>query len=173
MVDVVLVDQNDTKIWLCEKYKAHEEWLLHRAFSVYVFDDQGRVLLQQRALTKYHSPGLYANTCCSHQFDWEESIDAAHRRMMEEMGFDCELEKIAELVYQTPVPPWLIEHEYLHVFFGRYAWEEIKPVPQEVASYRWIDYQKLWEMSKNKDATLWPWTAEVVVKLSDYFSTYL
>lgn len=173
MVDVILVDKKDNQIGLCEKYEAHEKWLLHRAFSVYIFDHKWRTLLQQRAFSKYHSPGLYANTCCSHQYEWEDSLVAAHRRMIEEMGFDCELEKVTELIYQTPVPPWLTEHEYLHVFFGRYSWEEVKPVAEEVASFRRVNLYELKEMSVSNDSTLAPWTREVFLRLEERFRSYV
>lgn len=94
----------------------HRRGILHRAFSVYVFDTSGNILIQQRAMTKYHSPGLYANTCCSHQYPDELSLDAAYRRLSEEMGMRCPLSYVTEFIYQAPVPPDLIEHEYLHVF---------------------------------------------------------
>lgn len=125
MHPLILVDEHDNDIGRVEKLEAHEKALLHRAFSVYVFNDDHEVLLQQRALTKYHSPGIRANTCCSHQYPGEDNLVAAHRRLQEEMWFDTELKKITEFVYREPVPPGLVEHEYLHVSFWTYAGQKI------------------------------------------------
>lgn len=93
--------------------------------------------------------------------------------MREEMGFDCEVEKITELVYQTPVPTNLIEHEYLHVFFGRYNDENILPVPEEVESYKRVTIDELKNMAKSNDPTLAPWTKEVFLRLEDQFNAYI
>jgi isopentenyl-diphosphate Delta-isomerase len=117
---LLLVNDQDTIIGQEEKLKTHELGLLHRAFSVYVMSRQGEVLLQQRALSKYHSGGLRANTCCSHQMLDEAHETAGHRRLQEEMGFDCQMQKATEFIYKVAVPPGLIEHEYLHVFVGLY-----------------------------------------------------
>lgn len=158
MIEVILVDQNDNQIWIMEKMKAHEEGLLHRAFSIYVVNDKQQVLLQQRALHKYHSPGIYANTCCSHQFPQEDSLVAAHRRLWEEMWFDVDLQKLTEFIYNTPVPTNLIEHEYLHVYIGKYDWQNIVSNPEEVAEYKRVTYAELDTMVQNNDKQLAPWT---------------
>lgn len=156
MTNVILVDQNDTMIWQKEKLTAHQDADLHRAFSVYVFDEQGRVVLQQRALHKYHSPGKRANTCCSHQLllddgTQEDNNVAAHRRLGEEMWFDCPLQKVTEFVYRVPVPPELVEHEYLHVFVGKYEGQAIIPNPEEVCDYRWVESDELIELCRHAD----------------------
>lgn len=155
---LLLVDEHDTIIGTEEKLKTHELWLLHRAFSVYVFDRSGRMLIQQRAMSKYHAPWLRANTCCSHQFPDESNEDAAHRRLREEMGFDCSLTKVTEFIYQVPVPPNLIEHEYLHVFVGLYEDQEIKLNPEEVMAYQRIAVDDLMTMIEQDDPILAPWT---------------
>lgn len=172
MTNVILVDENDIIIWQKEKLATHIDGDLHRAFSVYVFDDQGRVLLQQRAMSKYHSPWLYANTCCSHQLIFddgtiEENMLAAHRRLGEEMWFDCELTKITEFVYHLPVPPELTEYEYLHVYKGKYTWQEINPNPDEVMNYWWISSTELTKLCQQDDSRLAPWTKYTWLKCGE------
>lgn len=116
---VILVDVNDQQIGLAPKMEAHEKGYLHRAFSVFVFNSQGEMLLQQRALSKYHSAGLWSNTCCSHPRDNETTLNAAHRRLNEEMGMSCELTKEFDFIYQAKAGNGLTEHEFDHVFFGQ------------------------------------------------------
>ncbi|PHO01659.1 isopentenyl-diphosphate delta-isomerase, partial [Rhodobacteraceae bacterium 4F10] len=117
---VILVDQQDNPIGLMEKIEAHEKALLHRAFSVFVFNDKNELMLQQRAAEKYHSPLLWTNTCCSHQRDGESNIEAGKRRLQEEMGFSCELEEVFSFIYKAPFDNGLTEHEYDHVMIGRF-----------------------------------------------------
>ena len=137
---VVLVNQKDEKIGLMEKQEAHVKGLLHRAFSIFVFNDKGETLLQQRAKSKYHSPLLWTNTCCSHPRDHESYLEGAQRRLQEEMGFSCSLEKKFDFIYKADVGKGLIEHEYDHVFIGTYNGD-----PQinsdEVAKYKWLTIQ--------------------------------
>ncbi len=140
--EVILVDENDNEIGLMEKMEAHEKALLHRAFSVFVFNKKGELLLQQRALHKYHSGGLWTNTCCSHPRKGEEVIQSAHRRLMEEMGFDCELELKHKFIYKAPFTNGLTEHELDYIFTGEYEISP-NPNPDEVASYKWIDMNEL------------------------------
>ncbi len=117
---VVLVDNNDNEVGTMEKMEAHEKGLLHRAFSVFVFNSNNELMLHKRASTKYHSGGLWTNTCCSHPRPGEQLEDAAHRRLQEEMGFDCALEKAFSFVYKKALDKGLTEHELDHVFIGRY-----------------------------------------------------
>ncbi len=140
--EVILVDEHDNEIGLMEKMEAHEKALLHRAFSVFVFNKKGELLLQQRALHKYHSGGLWTNTCCSHPRKGEEVIQSAHRRLMEEMGFDCELELKHKFIYKAPFTNGLTEHELDYIFTGEYEVAP-NPNPDEVASYRWIEMEQL------------------------------
>lgn len=140
--EVILVDENDKEIGLMEKMEAHEKALLHRAFSVFVFNKKGELLLQQRALHKYHSGGLWTNTCCSHPRKGEEVIQSAHRRLMEEMGFDCELELKHKFIYKAPFTNGLTEHELDYIFTGEYEVAP-NPNPDEVASFRWIEMAQL------------------------------
>ncbi len=142
MDQVILVDHSGKEIGLEEKLAAHQKGLLHRAFSVFVFNSKGELLLQRRADDKYHSGGLWSNTCCSHPMPGEEIADAAHRRLREEMGFDCPLEEIFSFTYKTPVSEGLIEHEFDHVFVGKFE-DSPRPAPQETSDWRWTSPDKL------------------------------
>lgn len=117
---VILVDENDNELGLMEKLEAHEKGLLHRAFSVFVFNSKNELMLQQRSDNKYHSGGLWTNTCCSHPRAGEKLEEAAQRRMMEEMGFNCELNHEFSFIYKAHLDNNLTEHELDHVFFGFY-----------------------------------------------------
>jgi len=135
---VILVDPDDREIGAAEKLAAHVDGgSLHRAFSVMVFDAEGRMLLQRRAPGKYHSPGLWTNTCCGHPRPGEAIDRAARRRLMEEMGFTCELEPAFAFLYRTDVGGGLTEHEYDHVFVGHYDCDP-HPDPQEADAWRWV-----------------------------------
>jgi isopentenyl-diphosphate delta-isomerase len=134
---VVLVDREDREIGTAPKPQVHADGTLHRAISIFVFDPSGeKMLLQQRALDKYHSGGLWSNTCCSHPRPGESSLDAAHRRLREELGFDCPLEFAFTFLYRADVGPSLIEHELDHVFVGRCE-ATPNPDPAEIAATRW------------------------------------
>lgn len=134
---VILVDEQDNPIGLMEKIEAHEKALLHRAFSVFVFNSKGELMLQQRAAEKYHSPLLWTNTCCSHQRDGETSLEAGKRRLQEEMGFVCELEEVFWFIYKAPFDNGLTEHELDHVMVGKFEGEpEINK--EEVEAYKWM-----------------------------------
>jgi isopentenyl-diphosphate delta-isomerase len=133
---VILVDSNDNAIGKMEKIEAHEKGLLHRAFSVFIFNDNNELLLQQRALSKYHTPGLWTNTCCSHQKVGETNIEAGQRRLMEEMGFSVPLKEKMAFTYKAPFSNGLTEHEYDHILVGHYN-DEPQPNPEEVESWKW------------------------------------
>jgi len=117
---VILVDTNDNAVGTMEKLQAHQEGVLHRAFSVLLFNSSGELLLQQRAFDKYHSGGLWTNTCCSHPLPGEDTIQASRRRLMEEMGIDMQPEFAYKFIYKTPLDQNLIEHELDHVFIGKF-----------------------------------------------------
>lgn len=134
---VVLVDQQDQPKGLMEKQEAHLAGLLHRAFSVFVFNSKNELMIQQRAAHKYHSPMLWTNTCCSHPRENETYEQAAHRRLEEEMGFDCELNYKFNFIYKAYLENGLIEHELDHVFVG-YCDIEPQLNPKEVMAYQWI-----------------------------------
>ncbi len=140
--NVILVDKNDDPVGLMEKMEAHEKAVLHRAFSVFIFNSEGELLLQQRAQHKYHSPGLWTNTVCSHPCEGEKTDAAAHRRIVEEMGFDCSFEEVFSFIYRADVGQGLIEHEFDHVFIGS---SDTEPLinPDEVASWKYVELQWL------------------------------
>ena len=142
MERVILVDENDTPLGTMEKMEAHEKGVLHRAFSVFIFNSNGDMLLQQRALSKYHSGGLWTNTCCSHPRENETTVDAAHRRLQEEMGFDCEINKVFDFIYKKQLDKGLTEHELDHVFIGEYE-GEVKFNPEEVNAYTYKPVQEV------------------------------
>ena len=137
MEEVILVNEQDQQIGIMEKMAAHIVPRLHRAFSIFIFNSKGELLLQQRALTKYHSPGLWTNTCCSHPRQGETLEDATARRLMEEMGISCEMHEVFTFIYKAPVGLGLIEHEFDHVFFGE---SDDTPVinTDEVASWKYM-----------------------------------
>jgi isopentenyl-diphosphate delta-isomerase len=120
LIQVILVDVNDRQTGTMEKMEAHEKGLLHRAFSVFIFNTKGEMLLQQRALNKYHSGGLWTNACCSHPLPNEETPVAAKRRLQEELGFETPIKKVFDFVYRADFDNGLTEHEFDHVFVGEY-----------------------------------------------------
>ena len=134
---VILVDENDLATGEMEKMEAHQKAVLHRAFSVFIFNNNHELMLQQRALSKYHSPGLWTNTCCSHPRPGENTEAAAHRRLMEEMGFDCEIHKIFDFIYKAKLDQGLTEHEFDHVFAGTFN-ANPKINHAEVESWKWM-----------------------------------
>ena len=133
---VILVDEDDREVGTELKLPAHLDGKLHRAFSIFVFDNAGSMLLQRRADTKYHSAGLWSNTCCGHPLPGEPTDDAAHRRLGEEMGFDCLLQPAFRFRYRAELGNGLVENEYDHVLVGSFAGRPV-PNPQEVAEWRW------------------------------------
>ena len=139
---VILVDERDQPVGAMEKMEAHRRGVLHRAFSIFVFDREKRLILQQRAAGKYHSAGLWTNTCCSHPRPGESTADAARRRLQEEMGFTCPLEERFSFAYRAELGNGLVEHELDHVFFGQF---DGKPEvnPEEAAAYRRISIADL------------------------------
>jgi isopentenyl-diphosphate Delta-isomerase len=133
-MEVILVDEHDVQTGTMEKMEVHQKALLHRAFSVFVFNDKGEMLLHKRADKKYHSGGLWTNACCSHPKPGEETRVAAAIRLQEEMGFNTELTKAFDFIYNAPFDNGLTEHEFDHVFIGRYE-GDIVPNTEEVSDY--------------------------------------
>ncbi|WP_378183540.1 isopentenyl-diphosphate Delta-isomerase [Aquimarina sp. SS2-1] len=153
---VILVNENDEQIGLMPKLEAHEKALLHRAFSVFILNNKGELMLQQRGHHKYHSPGLWTNTCCSHQREGETNIEAGTRRLQEEMGFTTPLKETISFIYKAPFDNGLTEHELDHVMVGHY---ENDPVinPEEVSDWKWMAIEAIKEdMVKNPNLyTAW------------------
>ena len=132
--EVILVNEADEEIGTMEKMEVHRKALLHRAFSVFLFNSHGEMLLQQRAMCKYHSGGLWTNACCSHPALGESTPDAVHRRLVEEMGFDTPVKKLFDFVYKAGFDNGLTEYEFDHVYSGEYE-SEIRCNPDEVMDY--------------------------------------
>ncbi len=148
--EVILVDKNDNALGFMEKMEAHEKGILHRAFSVFILNDKSELLIQRRAKSKYHSAGLWTNSCCSHQRKDESSIQAGQRRLFEEMGINASLQKLFSFIYKTSFDNGLIEHELDHVLIG-FSNEKPKINNQEVDDYKWVSLELL-----NEDLALTP-----------------
>jgi isopentenyl-diphosphate delta-isomerase len=146
--EVILVNEADAPVGTMEKMEAHRKALLHRAFSVFIFNSRGEMLLQRRASGKYHSPGLWTNACCSHPRPGEETHSAASRRLAEEMGFTTRLEKLFDFTYRSEFDNGLTEFEFDHVFVGQYD-ADIHPDAAEVSDYC---YQSLDEIKQGMEA---------------------
>jgi isopentenyl-diphosphate Delta-isomerase len=134
LTEVILVNENDEQIGTMEKMEAHQKGLLHRAFSIFIFNGKGELLLQQRAPGKYHNGGLWTNTCCSHPLPGEDVLTAANRRLLEEMGFATLLSPAFNFTYNAAFANGLTEHEYDYVFTGTYD-GKIKIAESEVSDY--------------------------------------
>lgn len=170
MERVILVDSSDRALGTEEKIAAHEKGLLHRAISVFVFDSTNkRILLQQRALSKYHCPGLWSNTVCSHPRPGEHTIDAAHRRLQEEMGFDCLLAERFAFQYRVPFENGLTEHEFDHVFVGTYD-GIVTPNPDEAAAYAWRTCEEFLQNIKDEPEAYTPWLRIIV---GEYWNNFV
>ncbi len=140
--ELIIVDIKDKEIGSGEKMQVHKDGKLHRAFSIFVFNSKNELLLQKRAKIKYHSGGLWTNTCCGHPRVGEETIDAALRRLKEEVGFDCPLKETFNFIYKAKLDNNLFEHEFDHVFIGKHDQDPI-PNPEEVEDWKWIDLKDL------------------------------
>lgn len=158
---LTLVDRADREIGSAEKMDAHRQGLLHRAFSVFVFDAAGALLLQRRAEGKYHSAGLWSNTCCGHPRFAETLERAAHRRLGEEMGFDCPLRNVGSTIYRLPVPGGLIEHEFDHFFIGR-SDAQPRPCSDEVGQWTWSALPALAAALRRRPGEFTPWLRAIV-----------
>ncbi len=166
---VVLVDRDDNTLGTMGKMEAHEVGALHRAFSIFVFNSEGKLMIHQRALSKYHSPGLWTNTCCSHPRINEDVMENAHQRLLEEMGFDCELEEAFTFVYKSDVGQGLTEHEFDHVFVGQF---DEAPVinKEEVEDWQFIDMDDLRDDIDHHPGNYTEWFKIAFEKIEDYLS---
>ena len=165
---VILVDKNDNQVGLMPKLEAHEKGLLHRAFSIFIFNSRYELLLQKRASSKYHSGGLWTNTCCSHPREGEDTLDAANRRLDEEMGIKTSLRKVYDFIYKAELDNQLTEHEFDHVFYGVCDNDPILN-KDEAEDFKWVDMETLNnDIMKNEDNyTVW-------FKIAfEYFYNYL
>ena len=170
MERVVLVDENDVEVGIMEKMEAHQKGLLHRAFSVFIFNSKGEMLLQQRSLRKYHSGGLWSNACCSHPRQNENPLDAAHRRLKEEMGFETPLTKAFDFIYQANFTNGLSEYEFDHVFVGYYD-GKIEINFDEVESYAFRSMAHLENAVKEHAEFFSEWFLIAFPKLKEWMET--
>ena len=167
---VILVNEKDEPLGVMEKMEAHRQGLLHRAFSVFIFDRRGRMLLQQRAGEKYHGAYLWTNACCSHPNPDEKTEDAAQRRLKEELGFSTPLQKIFTFTYREPVENNLVEHEYDHVFAGE--WEsKLQPDPSEVADLRYEDMEALKKGIRQEPDKYTAWFRIAFSRIEEWWKT--
>jgi isopentenyl-diphosphate delta-isomerase len=154
--DVILVNPDDSIAGRMEKMEAHRKGILHRAFSIFIFNRNGEMLLQQRSSIKYHSAGLWTNACCSHPLPNEETKAAAHRRLKEELGFDTALEKVFDFVYLAEMENGLTEHEFDHVFTGEYE-GEISPDNGEVQAWKYETIETIQEYMQTDPSRFTAW----------------
>jgi len=168
MENVILVDTNDTPVGQMEKLKAHLNGELHRALSVLIFNNHGEILLQQRAFGKYHTPGLWSNTCCSHPRPGEDSLKAATRRLYEEMGFTTPLIKSFDFIYKAHFDNGLIEHEFDHVFFGTFDGDP-NINPEEANDFKWVRPDFLMEDMRSSPENYTVWFRIIMEKMAERF----
>ena len=167
--EVILVDVNDTPVGTMPKMEAHEKAVLHRAFSVFILNKEGQLMLQQRALHKYHSPGLWTNTCCSHQRVGESNLEAGARRLAEEMGFNTPLEELFSFIYKAPFDNGLTEHELDHVLLGYY--QDVPRINKdEVAHWKWMDLDQVAMEIKSVPENYTAWFKIIFNKFYNYLT---
>jgi isopentenyl-diphosphate delta-isomerase len=169
MEQLILVNELDEMVGTMEKMEAHQKAMLHRAFSIFIFNSQGEMLLQQRAEEKYHCGGLWTNTCCSHPRPEEDTAAAAKRRLQEELGFTTPIKKAFDFVYKAPFSNGLTEYEFDHVFFGEYE-GDLRPNPKEVAAVRYLSVNTIQSMMEEKPAQFTPWFHIAFPKMMDWLS---
>ena len=164
---VVLVDQEDRQIGTMEKIEAHATAVLHRAFSVFIINTNQELLLQQRAFDKYHSPGLWTNTCCSHQRDGEKTLEAGSRRLIEEMGIKVPLTELFTFIYKASFDNGLTEHELDHVLIG-YGGKDPKINSEEVAAFNWMPLDEIEKDLKQNPQNYTVWFAIIFDRFYNY-----
>jgi isopentenyl-diphosphate delta-isomerase len=169
-MDVILVDENDEQIGTMGKIEVHQKALLHRAFSVFVFNEKGEILLHRRANKKYHSGGLWTNTCCSHPKPGEETLWAAENRLQEEMGFNTTLKKAFDFIYKAPFDNGLTEYEFDHVFVGTYD-GVIIPNAEEVSDYCYKSVEEIKNSLESHPQKYTEWFKIAFPKMEAYLET--
>ncbi len=171
MEQVILVNEHDIATGTMEKMEAHEKAVLHRAFSVFIFNAQGHMLMQQRALTKYHSGGLWTNSCCSHPRPGENTQDAAMRRLREEMGFEADLQKVFDFVYRAPFDNGLTEYEFDHVFVG-YFDGNVEVNSEEVNNYAYMSMTDIAAAIEDRPEMFTAWFHIAFPKVMEWWSSH-
>lgn len=168
-VAVILVDTNNNFVGTMPKLEAHKQGALHRAFSICIFNTKGQLLLQQRSLAKYHTPGLWTNTCCSHQVPHEPEEQTLSERLYFEMGVKAKLKHAFDMLYHASFENGLTEHEYDLVFVGKTD-EQPQPNPDEVAAYRWVDWKNINIEIHENPQLFTPWFVLMLPQLKPYFT---
>lgn len=166
---VILVDGSNNILGSMEKIEAHEKGLMHRAFSIFIFNSKDEMLLQRRAKSKYHCGGLWTNAVCSHPRPGEKQEEALRRKMMQEMGFSTEVKKAFDFSYRAELKNGLIEHEYDEVFFGIYD-GSFEPNPLEVEQYRFFPLNKIKDELRTNPESFTPWFVLLFERMSDFYS---
>jgi isopentenyl-diphosphate delta-isomerase len=170
MDEVILVNENDEQVGIMEKMEAHQKALLHRAFSVFIFNEKKEMLLQQRALSKYHSGGLWTNACCSHPKPGEQTLSAAKRRLKEELGFDTAIHKVFDFVYKAAFENGLTEHEFDHVYVGEYD-DAIHPDPAEVMDTAFLPMDTIVRLAEQEPSKYTAWFHIAFPKVYSWWQT--
>ena len=168
---VVLVDQNNNEIGTEDKLDAHKKGLLHRAFSIFIFNDNNQILLQKRSDLKYHSAGLWSNTCCSHPYNDKPLVEYANTRLIQEMGIQSNLKEFFSFIYRAELSNGLIEFEYDHVFFGKYNSDPILNI-DEASSFKWINFKQLQLEIEENPTKFTFWLKKIVKDYSKHFIDY-
>jgi isopentenyl-diphosphate Delta-isomerase len=169
-MDVILVDELDRPTGTMEKMEVHRKAMLHRAFSVFIFNDNGEMLLQKRASQKYHSAGLWTNTCCSHPEPGEDTGESANKRLQQEMGFSTTLQKVFSFIYKAAFENGLTEYEFDHVFVGTFD-GTINPDPAEVEEYRYQSFSSIRQSLHTHPQHFTEWFKIALPKLEEYLSS--
>ena len=169
-MDVILVDEHDVQTGTMEKMEVHQKALLHRAFSIFIFNEKGEMLLHKRAKKKYHSGGLWTNACCSHPQPGEETLAAAQMRLQQEMGFNTELKKAFDFIYKASFDNGLTEHEFDHVFIGTYD-GDIVPNTEEVSDYCFKPVAEIKNLIQSHPQKYTEWFKIAFPKMEAYLET--
>jgi isopentenyl-diphosphate delta-isomerase len=166
--EVILVNKNDEEIGTMEKMEAHLQGMLHRAFSVLIFNSNGELLIHRRAFGKYHSEGLWTNTCCSHPLPGETIVEAANRRLKEEMGMTASLAPLFSFIYRAELENNLVEHELDHVLIG-FTDEQPLINPDEVCDYKWISMHEIEDDIEKNESHYTAWFKKIVLEYKSAF----
>lgn len=169
-MEIILVDEQDVQTGIMEKMEVHRKAMLHRAFSVFIFNEKGEMLIQKRAENKYHSGGLWTNACCSHPRPGQETLTAAQLRLQEEMGFKTDLVKVFDFIYKVPFENGLTEYEFDHVFIGTYD-GDIRPDAAEVADYCYKPLHEIKSSIQSHPRKYTEWFKIAFPKMEAYLQT--
>ncbi|MFM7724322.1 MAG: isopentenyl-diphosphate Delta-isomerase [Bacteroidota bacterium] len=172
MQEVILVNKHDEEIGTMEKMEAHLQGMLHRAFSVLIFNSQRKLLIHRRAFGKYHSEGLWTNTCCSHPFPGEDLVEAANRRLREEMGMKTSLAPLFSFIYRAELENDLVEHELDHVLIG-FTDDQPRANPDEVSDYKWMAMYEIEEDIEKNPGNYTAWFKKIILEYKSAFNDIL